>query len=78
MYDTLGLKIEFERVVDGTSVHGWKNDYGDAQPAMECEDNYDDVLLFDMHNQVMRLESTYSSMKKFRLSMIQYAINGGI
>jgi hypothetical protein len=37
---------------------------------MECEDNYDDVLLFDMHNQVMRLESTYSSMKKFRLSMI--------
>lgn len=76
MYDTLGLKNEFERGVDGTSVDGWKNDYGGAQAAMECEDNDDHVLLFDMNNQVMRLESTYSSMKKFRLSMIQYAING--
>jgi hypothetical protein len=30
MYDTLGLKNEFERGVDGTSVDGWKNDYGGA------------------------------------------------
>lgn len=59
MYDILGLKNEFERGLDGTSDDGWQNDYGDAQVTMECEDNDDDVPMFDMNNLVMRLESTY-------------------
>ncbi|XP_008679794.1 uncharacterized protein [Zea mays] len=65
MYDTLGLQKEVDCV---------QNDCEDAQATMPCLDNDDDVVMFDINNPVMRLGSTYSSMKEFRLSMIQYAI----
>jgi hypothetical protein len=42
---------------------------------MECDNNEDYIIMFDIVIPVIRLGSTYSSMKKFRLLMIQYEIN---
>lgn len=42
---------------------------------MECDDNENYIIMFDIVIPMIRLGSTYSSMKKFRLLMIQYEIN---
>jgi hypothetical protein len=47
MYDTLGLTNE---LIGGTNIDACQNDYGDAWTTMECEDNDDDVVMFDMKN----------------------------